>query len=151
MEKKEIKKCCICGKEIKGYGNNASPLFDGVCCDECNKKVVLSRLIVMQYKNYCSLEFDSDDIVIENGILNLAFTTLNSDEEDEVGEIQVDYDMRKEQFVLRYKRYDDDKVFEYVEKTSLQDFYKYDSLNVFQDYYSWALDVIYREWGFELH
>lgn len=36
----ETKKCCICGKEIKGYGNNAEPLAKGICCDECNVKVV---------------------------------------------------------------------------------------------------------------
>lgn len=36
------KKCCICGKEIKGEGNDPSPVKDeGVCCDECNDSVVL--------------------------------------------------------------------------------------------------------------
>lgn len=36
--------CCICGKEIKGHGHNARPLFDGICCDECNSLVVTERL-----------------------------------------------------------------------------------------------------------
>lgn len=34
-------KCSICGKEIKGYGNNAFPVGSGHCCDECNGKVVI--------------------------------------------------------------------------------------------------------------
>lgn len=29
-------KCCICGKEIKGYGNSSFPAGSGICCDECN-------------------------------------------------------------------------------------------------------------------
>lgn len=38
--------CCLCGKEIKGYGNNPYPLEspDKKCCDECNDKVVQARL-----------------------------------------------------------------------------------------------------------
>lgn len=37
------KKCSICGKIYEGHGNNASPVNDGRCCDECNDKVVLPR------------------------------------------------------------------------------------------------------------
>lgn len=36
-------KCCICNKEIKGYGHNARPLFDGRCCDNCNQLVIIER------------------------------------------------------------------------------------------------------------
>ena len=35
------KKCCICGKPIEGYGNNAEPVKNGVCCDGCNISVVI--------------------------------------------------------------------------------------------------------------
>ena len=41
---KELKKCCLCKKELKGYGNNAEPLKNGVCCDDCNIKVIEARL-----------------------------------------------------------------------------------------------------------
>lgn len=37
-------KCCICGKEIVGYGNNPWPINDDEnarCCDECNINTVL--------------------------------------------------------------------------------------------------------------
>ena len=41
-------KCCICGKEIIGFGNNPWPVKDsGCCCDECNSRVVLQARIEM--------------------------------------------------------------------------------------------------------
>ena len=35
--------CVICSENYTGYGNNAMPLADGYCCDECNWKVVIAR------------------------------------------------------------------------------------------------------------
>lgn len=43
-EKKEKKLCSICKSEYKGYGNQARPINDGICCDECNVKVINARL-----------------------------------------------------------------------------------------------------------
>ena len=42
----EVKKCCICGAEFKGWGNNPWPVkLEGECCDDCNTmKVVPARL-----------------------------------------------------------------------------------------------------------
>lgn len=40
-----IQKCSICGKKYDGYGNNAQPVNNGRCCDECNIKVVIPRRI----------------------------------------------------------------------------------------------------------
>ena len=43
-------KCCLCKEEIKpnlrGWdgGNNAQPLAEGRCCDDCNNKVILERI-----------------------------------------------------------------------------------------------------------
>lgn len=34
-------KCCICGEELTNFGNNASPIKDGRCCDNCNKTFVI--------------------------------------------------------------------------------------------------------------
>ena len=40
MIKKKV--CCICGKKIKGYGNNPAPIKEkGSCCDECNLNTVI--------------------------------------------------------------------------------------------------------------
>lgn len=41
-------KCCICGKEINGYGNNPWPINNDVearCCDDCNWSVVIPARI----------------------------------------------------------------------------------------------------------
>ena len=42
------KKCCLCGEEFIGWGNNPYPVDmhpDHVCCDECNAtKVIPARL-----------------------------------------------------------------------------------------------------------
>lgn len=40
----EVKTCCICGKAFKGHGHNPNPVeTEGVCCDECNIKVLEAR------------------------------------------------------------------------------------------------------------
>ena len=46
MEKNTVKICSICGKPYMGYGNNAAPINDGRCCDECNGKVVMARIFI---------------------------------------------------------------------------------------------------------
>ena len=33
--------CSICGKEFEGNGNNAQPVSNYECCDECNSRVVI--------------------------------------------------------------------------------------------------------------
>lgn len=39
-------KCCICGKEIHGHGNNPYPVKDeGRCCAECNVTIVIPERI----------------------------------------------------------------------------------------------------------
>lgn len=42
-----IKKCCICGKIFRGYGNNTEPVKDkGSCCDSCNYTYVIPERII---------------------------------------------------------------------------------------------------------
>lgn len=46
-------KCCICGREIKGWGNNPWPVNNNEsakCCDECNGQVVIPARIRGMYK-----------------------------------------------------------------------------------------------------
>ena len=60
-----MKICCICGKEIKDYGNNPGgavwktedgkivmPEFDAEerCCDECNERYVIPGRLYRMYK-----------------------------------------------------------------------------------------------------
>ena len=45
-----IKKCCLCRKKLDNkWGNNANPLKNGRCCDNCNtSKVLPARFLLMQ-------------------------------------------------------------------------------------------------------
>jgi len=36
--------CVLCNVKFIGYGNNATPLADGLCCELCNEKVIKERL-----------------------------------------------------------------------------------------------------------
>lgn len=48
IEHNKVKKCCICGKEFAGFGNNPEPVkHDGECCDECNMQYVIPERIAM--------------------------------------------------------------------------------------------------------
>lgn len=43
-----MKKCCICGKDYEGYGNNPQPLKNkGRCCDSCNWEVINARVLLL--------------------------------------------------------------------------------------------------------
>lgn len=51
------KKCCICRKELNGFGNNAHPIRKGVCCDVCNAKFVIpARLFPINMNHPFSYE-----------------------------------------------------------------------------------------------
>ena len=42
--------CCICGKEIEGYGNDPWPLYTGPVvryCDKCNQNFVIPTRLSM--------------------------------------------------------------------------------------------------------
>ena len=52
---KELRhKCCICGRQFTGKGNNPAPVehhVGEVCCDECNANVVVPlRLFLNQIR-----------------------------------------------------------------------------------------------------
>jgi hypothetical protein len=36
--------CSICNEKIEGFGNNAQPINDGRCCDDCNTLVIIERI-----------------------------------------------------------------------------------------------------------
>ena len=40
--------CSICKEDFEGYGNNAQPVNNGICCDDCNTLVITRRLFDMQ-------------------------------------------------------------------------------------------------------
>ena len=50
--------CSICGNTINDkYGNNAQPINDGRCCDDCNPLVIIERL-----KNHLSNRKNKGDV-----------------------------------------------------------------------------------------
>lgn len=53
-------RCCICGKEICGWGNNPEPIKqDGECCDECNAKYVVPARIGEMHKQRAKENIES--------------------------------------------------------------------------------------------
>ena len=72
--------CSICGRDLKGTGNNASPLKrgNGKCCDECNNSIILQlrmflsgnvkkqMLIITPNNELFYLNFDEDDIPLKS-------------------------------------------------------------------------------------
>lgn len=39
------KLCSICYREFTEYGNNAEPINDGRCCDDCDNQIVIPARI----------------------------------------------------------------------------------------------------------
>ena len=67
-------KCCICGKEIEGYGNNPWPVNqeeDARCCDDCNWSVVIPARIedFIAYEAKMEMRIDEEEntpVVVQN-------------------------------------------------------------------------------------
>ena len=75
----EKHKCVICGKDFDGWGNNAWPIKDGICCDECNaEKVIPERLKQLNLKEDKE-EKEIPDISVKDNTL-----TVDIDKEPEV-------------------------------------------------------------------
>lgn len=43
---KKAKICSICYRKYSEFGNNASPINIGTCCDKCNTLVIQARMNV---------------------------------------------------------------------------------------------------------
>ena len=54
MSEKDKKKCCICGCEFYGWGNNPWPYKGDSCCDSCNSMYVIPARIERMYKGEAS-------------------------------------------------------------------------------------------------
>jgi hypothetical protein len=46
----EFGTCSICGKNYHRWGNNAQPVNDGRCCDDCNATEVIPARIARMYQ-----------------------------------------------------------------------------------------------------
>lgn len=57
--------CVICHKKYKGYGNNAQPVANGYCCDECNTTVVIpARVEKFQGKDVTNKDDVREDLEV---------------------------------------------------------------------------------------
>ncbi len=100
--------CVLCGKQIRGYGNNAEPLKRGRCCDICNKeKVIPARL--KQLGKTSKIDEDLDDT-----------KSINLSKVDVVNYIMNDYELN-DRFSEDFDLYtlDDIGVTELIEEIDL--------------------------------
>lgn len=68
----EKHKCVICGHDFEGYGNNAWPIKDGICCDECNtEKVIPARLEQITVSKKLKEDKDIPDITVKDDTLSV--------------------------------------------------------------------------------
>jgi len=49
--KEKTQVCSICGKTFIGYGNNAQPVNNGRCCNDCNNERVMPERIIRYFMN----------------------------------------------------------------------------------------------------
>ena len=63
MSNNKIKKCCLCGKEIEGYGNNPSPLKGDICCDECNATILVPLRLYLYQQIYAEHQAHEQECV----------------------------------------------------------------------------------------
>lgn len=78
MKKIEKFKCCLCGAECEGFGNNPFPLcnaddYESRCCDDCDDTLVLTARL-MQIKFRLSddyFENVANWIKVQNGVIRL--------------------------------------------------------------------------------
>ena len=78
----EHHKCVICGKDFDGWGNNAWPVKDGICCDECNQEEVIPARLAQLYTKSKLKEGKGEeipDISVKDDTL-----TVDIDDEPEV-------------------------------------------------------------------
>ena len=40
LDARKVYKCCLCKETFFGWGNNAQPIKNGKCCNNCNLKKV---------------------------------------------------------------------------------------------------------------
>lgn len=54
IESNQIQRCCICGEEFTGWGNNPWPVDkreDARCCNACNEIYVIPARLEEMYNN----------------------------------------------------------------------------------------------------
>ena len=79
--------CVLCKDEYMGYGNNAAPVAEGKCCDNCNFTQVISARLVKSTKQTKMMTTDDIDTEIEaltQRLADLKAMKRNLEVEDEI-------------------------------------------------------------------
>lgn len=84
MDDKHI--CSICGKEFDGFGNNAEPVNDGLCCDKCNNDIVIPRRLADLDKKK-SIDVKKKVESFLNDIYKIKFDMLLKEQMQEVADL----------------------------------------------------------------
>ena len=99
MAKKNV--CSICGKEFEGSGNNAMPVNDGCCCDECSRDIVIPRRINdMSVENDgckkgCESKAESNEVRAKKFVASIVRESIIADAECMYEYIMVDGDPKQ--------------------------------------------------------
>lgn len=84
MDDKHV--CSICGKEFDGFGNNAEPVNDGLCCDKCNNDIVIPRRLAdLDKKKLIDVKKNVESFL--NDIYKIKFDMLLKEQMQEVADL----------------------------------------------------------------
>jgi hypothetical protein len=78
--------CCFCGATYTWYGNNAQPVVNSQCCDDCNYNIVIpTRMgaIVPYVLHWAYCDDQESDEESEENIRTYLFSILAEGDEDE--------------------------------------------------------------------
>lgn len=64
--KRKYKKCSICSEEFVGYGNNAYPVNEGRCCDQCNDSSVIPARLGIAINNNIETHIKRIEAAVES-------------------------------------------------------------------------------------
>lgn len=96
------------------------------------------------YKNYCKKEWDEEDQIEENNILNVLYTTVNDEEYD----VQVAYNIETEQLITSIS--DESNEYIFKEKYSIEDMITDLENGDWDGWYSYAHDVCDERFSLDL-
>ena len=98
----EKHKCILCGKEFDGWGNNAWPIKDGICCDECNAEKVIPARIAKLYKKDLKEDKDIPDITVKDDVLSVDIDDTPVKGEEEPCEECKEFDDKLKSFLVSF-------------------------------------------------
>lgn len=78
-------RCCFCGTEIEGYGNDPRPIKTARgdrCCDECNALIVVPTRIAVWKEDifaygYAILQKDANQLLDKDGLPSSDITAIH--------------------------------------------------------------------------